>query len=61
MVEVVGGVGRVHYPGAGPREQVWIAVFAVVLLPVDAARKGRMVRVSYRIFCWGVKTTNAGP
>jgi len=36
LVEVVGGVGRIHYPGATLGEQVAVLELLVVLLPVDA-------------------------
>ena len=43
LVEIVGRVGGIHYPGATPGEQVTVVILAVVLLPVDTVemiRKG---------------------
>ena len=49
LVEIVGRVGGIHYPGATPGEQVTLVVIlAVVLLPVDAVaviRKGKIGKV----------------
>ena len=51
LVEIVGRVGGIHYPGASPGEQVTLVVILeVVLLPVDAVAVRNSIYIYYGSF-----------
>ena len=50
LVEIVGRVGGIHYPGASPGEQVTVVILVVVLLPVNAVAVRNSIYIYYGSF-----------